>query len=64
MQTLPMHQRYTWAQIVKGEHKNNDFLVGTRASFSPLIPTLRCQKSEGKEIFLNMKEQQQTTNRM
>ncbi|KAG4983825.1 hypothetical protein JHK84_028910 [Glycine max] len=47
VQTLPMHQRYTWAQIVKGEHKNNDFLVGTRASFSPLIPTLRCQKSEG-----------------
>ncbi|KAK7391542.1 hypothetical protein VNO78_19958 [Psophocarpus tetragonolobus] len=45
VQVLPMQQRHTWAQIVKGEPSDRGIL--SDESFPPLTSTLRSQESKG-----------------
>ncbi|KAL2324982.1 hypothetical protein Fmac_024040 [Flemingia macrophylla] len=44
VQVLPIQQRYTWAQIVKGEHRNDGTLSRAGKSLPPLPSTAKHHK--------------------
>ncbi|XP_020222502.1 uncharacterized protein LOC109804986 [Cajanus cajan] len=48
VENLPIQQKYTWAQIVKGEHRNHATSSMSETSFPPLLSTVRYQKPEGR----------------